>query len=159
MLRCPLHHRLRMDHEGCSLQVLVLDWSQVPDTPDTIVSNAGFVFLDSHPPASPPVLPGRANMTNKDVAQAVFGETLNPGPPLVSWLNKLTYYHGAFPYSQACLASWFLNEPEPAGLQDQAALDIPHARPLTARHPGISICERLTAHGQNSVHQASQTSS
>ena len=80
-----------MDYKACSLQVIVLDWLQVPDTPDTIASNAGFIFLDSHPPASPPALPGRANMTNKEVAQAVFGETLSGGPHLAACLSKSTH--------------------------------------------------------------------
>ncbi|KAK9818905.1 hypothetical protein WJX74_010815 [Apatococcus lobatus] len=52
--------------------------SWVPDTPDTIVSNAGFVFLDSHAPAIPPTHPNRANMTNKEVAEAIFGGDHEP---------------------------------------------------------------------------------
>ncbi len=37
---------------------------KVPDTPDTIVSNAGLVFLDSHGPASAPT-PARPSQHDK----------------------------------------------------------------------------------------------
>ena len=49
------------------------NWLQVPNAPDTIVTNAGYVFLDSQATAAAPTLPNRANMTNEEVAHAIFG--------------------------------------------------------------------------------------
>ena len=64
VLRCSqlLNHQFT----GCFLM-------QVPDTPDTYVTNAGFVFVSSEGLDEAPAATDYSNMTNREVAHAIFG--------------------------------------------------------------------------------------
>ncbi|KAK9867333.1 hypothetical protein WJX84_000826 [Apatococcus fuscideae] len=48
--------------------------SRVPDTPDTYVTNAGFVFVSSEGLDEAPAATDYSNMTNREVAHAIFGD-------------------------------------------------------------------------------------